>query len=35
MAHQVAQLRGDRVLSGVVTECETRDGNHDEQDRRD
>jgi hypothetical protein len=35
LAHEVAQLRRYRVLGGVVTECEARDGDNDEQDRRD
>ena len=35
LAHQAAQLGRDRVLSGIPTEGKSRDGNHDEQNRRD
>ena len=35
LAHQTAQLGRDRVLCGILTERKSRDGNHDEQNRRD
>jgi hypothetical protein len=34
LAHEAAQLRRDRVLSGILTEGKSGDGNHNEQDRR-